>query len=134
VNSFTDIAGTFICAGCNAAPNFTNIQNTSYSFKDKILQLVWVGARYAVTDDLEVAAAYYHQNQNNYTNLDCTITTAHSQCAGTMDAASVLLDWKFAPKWDTYIGTQFSQSNGGLNSGYLARNQSTTTAGVRFRW
>jgi len=51
-----------------------------------------------------------------------------------MDAASVLIDWKFAPKWDTYIGTQYAQSNGGLNSGYLSKNNSTTTAGVRFRW
>jgi predicted porin len=133
VNSFTDIAGTFICAGCNTF-NFTNINNTSYTLKDKILQIVWAGARYAVTDSLEVAAAYYHQEQNNYTNLDCTIATAHAQCAGTMDAASALIDWRFAPKWDTYIGTQYAQSNGGLNSGYLSKNNATTTAGVRFRW
>jgi predicted porin len=133
VTSFTDVAGAYICAGCNTF-NFTNINNTSYSFKDKILQIVWAGARYAVTDSLDVAAAYYHQDQNNYTALDCTIATAHAQCAGTMDAASFLIDWKFAPKWDTYIGTQYSQSNGGLNSGYLSKNSSTTTAGVRFRW
>jgi predicted porin len=135
VNSFTDVAGTFICAaGCSAAPNFTNINNASYSFKDRILQIVWAGAKYAVTDSLEVTAAYYHQAQNDYTNLDCTLARAHAQCAGTMDTASALIDWKFAPKWDTYIGTQYTQSNGGLNSGYLSSNNWITTAGVRFRW
>jgi predicted porin len=62
-HGFTDIAGTFICDGACGAANLTNINNASYSFKDKILQIVWVGARYAITDSLEVAAAYYHQDQ-----------------------------------------------------------------------
>jgi hypothetical protein len=43
-------------------------------------------------------------------------------CAGTLDAASALIDWTFAPKWDTYVGTFFSQMNGGLDAGYLSRN------------
>jgi len=51
-----------------------------------------------------------------------------------MDTGSALIDWKFAPKWDTYIGTQYTQSNGGLNSGYLSSNDWLTTAGIRFRW
>ena len=54
--------------------------------------------------------------------------------SGTVDAASGLIDWKFAPKWDTYIGTFFSQFNGGLVNGYLVRNNLATTAGVRFRF
>jgi len=47
---------------------------------------------------------------------------------------SILFDWKFAAKWDTYIGTEFTQQNGGLLSGYLEHNDWTTTAGLRFRW
>jgi predicted porin len=134
VHSFTDIAGTFICDGACGTANLTNINNASYSFKHRILQLFWAGARYAVTDSVEVAAAYYHQSQNDYTALDCTIATAHAQCAGSTDTVSGLIDWKFAPKWDTYIGTQYTQSNGGLNSGYLSKTNATTTAGIRFRW
>jgi hypothetical protein len=45
-----------------------------------------------------------------------------------------LIDWKFAAKWDTYIGTMYTKLNGGLDSGYLARDNWETTAGVRFRW
>jgi hypothetical protein len=51
-----------------------------------------------------------------------------------MNAASVMLDWKFAPKWDTYIGTFWSETNGGLNSGFLAHDNIATTAGIRFRF
>jgi hypothetical protein len=36
-------------------------------------------------------------------------------------AASAVIDRKFAPKWDTYIDTFFSQSNGGLNNGFFTR-------------
>ena len=55
-------------------------------------------------------------------------------CVGSVDAVSGLIDWKFAPKWDTYLGTMFSQFNGGLDSAFLARNNLATTAGVRFRF
>jgi predicted porin len=133
---FTDIAGDFVCFDCNAFG--TNISSTAYSasagFRDKILQVFWAGARYSVTETVDVVGAYYHYNQNDYTTENCAIQTAHSQCAGTMDAVSALIDWKFAPKWDTYIGTFFSQMNGGLDNGYLSRNNLATTAGLRFRW
>jgi len=131
--SFTDIAGTLICAGCDTI-NFTNINNTAFSFKDKVLQLAWTGVRYAITGDVEVSAAFYHQWQNDYTALNCSVPTAHAQCAGSQDTVSALLLYKFAPKWDVYIGTQYTQSNGGPNSGYLKSSEATSTAGVRFRW
>jgi hypothetical protein len=59
---------------------------------------------------------------------------AAGSCAGTQDAFSALIDWKFAPKWDTYIGTMYTQLHGGLDSGYLAKDNWETTAGLRFRW
>lgn len=86
-----------------------------------------------------VVGAYYHYDQNNFatgaTLASCAQSAASaSQCHGTMDAVSAVIDWKFAPKWDTYIGTFFSQMNGGLDNGYLARNNLATTAGLRFRF
>jgi hypothetical protein len=128
--NFTDTAGYFIPAAA--------ITNSSY-VKDKVLQVVWAGARYSVTDSLDVVGAYYHYDQNQYatgTNLkNCMITSlAAGSCAGTQDAFSALIDWKFAPKWDTYIGTMYTQLHGGLDSGYLAKDNWETTAGLRFRW
>jgi predicted porin len=146
VSSFTDIAGDFICANCQAF-NFTTLSNTG--FDGRITQLAWFGGRYALTSALDLSAAYYHVWQNDYSNgaatpgsgkngiplLTCAVsTTAVGSCAGALDAASVLLDWKFAPKWDTYIGTLYSRNTGGLDSGFLAKDSWSTTAGLRFRW
>jgi predicted porin len=137
--SFTDIAGNVI----GGVPG-TSISNTAFN-KDKILQVAWTGARYSLTPSLDVAAAYYHYWQNDYSNGAATagskglttcavVTTAVSSCAGAQDAVSAVLDWTFAPKWDTYIGTMYTRLHGGLDSGYLAHDNWATTAGVRFRW
>ncbi len=64
----------------------------------------------------------------------CADTGAHGQCAGTQDVGSAVVDWRFLPKCDVYLGTFFSQVNGGLANGYLARNNLATTTGVRFRF
>jgi predicted porin len=137
--SFTDVAGNLICANTGAgscgAVNLTSITNFSNP-KDRILQVGWVGARYSVTDTVDVAAAYYHYDQNNFglKAVCATNSGGDSSCAGTMNAASAMIDWRFAPKWDAYLGTFFSEFNGGLGNGYLAHNNLATTAGVRFKF
>jgi hypothetical protein len=89
--------------------------------------------------------AWYHYNQNDYSNGAATagsggkttcavVSTAVTQCAGTQDTFSALIDWRFAPKWDVYLGTSRAQLNGGLDSGFLAKSNWNTTAGLRFRW
>ena len=127
-----------------AYANMTAISNTAFSAgcgtgtgcSDKTLQVMWTGARYAVSRDIDVAAAYYHYIQSQYVSGAgiCANPTAHSQCAGTFDAVSALLDWRFLPKWDAYFGMMFSQVNAGLSNGYLARNNFDPTVGVRFRF
>jgi len=138
VTGFTDIGGLPVGSGYN---NLTAISNVAYSAacgtgtcSDKVIQVMWTGARYAVNKDLDVVGAYYHYIQNTYTTASCVNPTAHSQCAGTFDAVSALVDWRFLPKWDAYIGVMFSQVNAGLSNGYLARNNLDPTAGVRFRF
>jgi predicted porin len=128
---FTDIAGQFV----------PEVSTSNFVAKDKILQVFWAGARYSITDSVDVVGAYYHYDQNNYTSGASAPGTCsayaplqNGDCAGTMNAASFMVDWKFAPKWDTYIGTFWSSMNGGLDSGYLSRNNLATTAGVRFRF
>jgi predicted porin len=146
--SFTDIAGDTITgfAASAASPNgATTINNLAFKAgcvagivcNDKILQVMWAGAKYAVTPNVDVIGGYYHYIQNNYfatgPNVGCS-SSAHSQCSGTFDAVSAVIDWKFAAKWDTYIGFMFSQVNGGLANGYLQRNTIDPTAGLRFRF
>jgi predicted porin len=141
---FTDIGGNFVCFACATAIGGTNINSTAYSasagFQDKILQMAWGGARYSVTDAVDVVGAYYHYWQNTFAASAANIAacnvalTNKNFCAGSVDAASVLIDWKFAPKWDTYIGTFYSHFNGGLANGFLSRDNLATTAGIRFRF
>jgi predicted porin len=139
--AFTDIAGDFLCQGCDAFNN-TNINNTAFGVNglgNKIFHVMWTGVKYAVTDNLDVIAAYYHYVQNSFFGTasagpaPCS-GSEHAQCAGTFDAISAVIDWKFAPKWDLYAGVMFSQVNSGLANGFLQRNNIDPTVGVRFRF
>src|SRR5260221_10612485 len=84
-----------MCEGCVVFNN-TDIINTAFGrngFGNKILQVMWAGVRYAVTDKLDVIAAYYHYTQNSYYGtptagpLPCS-GSEHSQCAGTFGSES----------------------------------------------
>jgi predicted porin len=139
--AFVSISGSFICQGCDAINN-TDINNTAFGVDglgNKILQVMWGGAKYAITDDLDVIAAYYRYIQNSYFGTatsgraPCS-GSEHPQCAGTFDAISGVIDWRFAPKWDLYLGVMFSQVSGGLANGFLQHNNIDPTVGLRFRF
>ncbi len=139
--AFTDISGSFLCLGC-AAFNNTNISNTAFGVNglgNRVLQIMWTGAKYAVTDDLDVIGAYYHYIQNSFFGTPtggrafCS-DSSHSQCAGTYDAISAAVDWRFAPKWDLYFGMMFNQVHGGLGFGFLQHSNIDPTVGLRFRF
>ena len=137
--AFTNIAG--LPMGSTFA-NGTAINNLAYSAgcavgavcSDKILQVMWTGAKYTIIPELDVIGAYYHYNQSTFTSANCADLGGHPQCTGTFDAVSAVLDWQFAKKFDAYIGFMFSQVNGALANGYLARNNVDPTAGLRFRF
>jgi predicted porin len=117
-------SGNFVIA----APNNTNFPS------DKILQTVWVGARYAVTPNLDIAAGYYHEWQNTFATSAATLAgcaangVSSSQCAGTEDLVSLVVDWRFARHVDLYAGVAYSQVNNGLANGFLSA--ATNNAGV----
>jgi predicted porin len=109
-------------AGAGGAINNTNFTT------NKILQTAWVGLRYSITPALDITGAYYHEWQNNFTSTaanaaNCAINGAASaQCAGTLDAASLVVDWRFARHMDMFAGVMWSQVNNGLASGFLLAN------------
>jgi predicted porin len=139
--------GSFAGSVMDGANTGFNPVSTFSNQVSQIFQVAWTGARYSITDSLDVAAAYYHYDlgakaftptaTSNCTTNNFGPTSGFSiasSCHGTMNAASIMLDWKFAPKWDTYIGTFYSEMNGGAESGFLAHSNLATTAGVRFRF
>jgi predicted porin len=103
------------------------------------LQIMWIGGKYAVTDNLDVIGAYYHYIQNSFFGTPIggrvfCADSSHSQCAGTYDAISAAVDWRFAPKWDLYFGMMFNQVRGGLAFGFFQHSNIDPTVGVRFRF
>jgi len=110
------------------APNNTNFP------ADKILQTVWVGARYSITPNLDIAGAWYHEWQNTFATSAATLAgcaadgVSSSQCSGTEDALSLVVDWRFARHVDLYAGVMWTQVKNGLANGFLAA--ATSNAGV----
>jgi predicted porin len=93
------------------------------------------GAKVAVRDDLDVAAAVYHYNQNNYNTATCTNGgLSDSKCAGTPDAASAMVDYRVTKRLDAYAGLMWSRVAGGLASGYLNFQNIGPTVGLRFQF
>jgi predicted porin len=102
VTGFTNISGLPIGTAYN---NLTAISNVAYSAgcgtgtcSDKVMQAMWTGARYAVTNDIDIAAGYYHDIQSTYTTASCSNPVAHSQCQGTFDAVSTLYRLAISPE------------------------------------
>ena len=126
----------------SVAPGVASI--TAYTI-NKVLQTVWVGAKYAIRSDLDVTGAYYYAEQNNYTapGTNCGPNTkvpapgyspqgaANSACAGNIQAVSAMIDWRPLKRLDLYAGLMYSQVSGGIANGYLNSNNTATTAGLR---
>ena len=95
--------------------------------------------KYGVTNDLDVIAVYIRYIQDSFFGtprggLAPCSGKEHSQCAGTFNAVSAVIDWRFAPKWDLYAGLMYSQENGGLANGFLRNDNVDPTIGVRLRF
>ena len=118
-----------------------------YAFpNNEILQTAWLGAKYAVRSDIDVAASYYHEWQNNYTAAGtyCGANTtapapgyaphgaANAACAGTTDVLGLMIDYRPVKRLDVYAGVMYSVVGGGMANGYLATTNVEPSAGLRF--
>jgi predicted porin len=124
--------------------NFTNYD------VPRIAPYFWVGAKYAITPQLDVTGAYYYLQQSNFNTTACTgvtstftypngtkfsIATASSnKCAGTEDAFSALIDWRPVKRVDLYAGVMVSNVYGGLANGFQAFQNIAPTAGLRVKF
>jgi len=136
----TNAAGSILnpVSGTTIANNAFNASCGSGAGCEKeYFQVMWTGAKYGITKDLDIIGAYYHFIQSAFviaTPATCATASANSRCAGFFDTYSAVLDWRFLPKWDAYVGVMYSAAFGGLANGDITRNNLATTAGVRFRF
>jgi predicted porin len=124
--------------------NFTNFT------VPRIAPYFWVGAKYAITPQLDVTGAYYYLQQTDFNTTACTtvnstftepnghkftITTPSSnKCAGTEDAFSALIDYRPVKRVDLYAGIMVSNVYGGLANGFQAFQNVAPTAGLRVKF
>lgn len=123
-----------------AGYTFGTVNNTAFA-TDKILQVYWTGARYAVRPDLELTVAYYHEAQNSFQggtpatqNAGRCRDASLAQCSGQIDAVSFVVDYKISPHANAYAGMMWSQVSNGLASGFLQRSSIDPTVGFRYRF
>jgi predicted porin len=116
------------------------VNDTAFA-TDKVLQIFWGGVRYVVRSDIDLLAAYYHEDQNSFEGgTAATLNATHcsdaslAQCSGQLDAISLLVDYRFAKRFDTYAGIMWSQVSNGLASGFLQRSSIDPTIGLRFHF
>ncbi len=123
LNGFTAIGNYPVPAGFVNATAFT---------EHKILRIFWTGVKYAVRDDLDIAASYYHYDQNDYNTSPCTDGgLSSSSCRGALNAYTAMIDYRPSKRVTAYAGFMWSQVTGGLASGYLYHVNFAPTIGVR---
>ena len=97
--------------------------------------------KYSITPALDIIGAYYHEWQNSFGGAadgnvisngvnfgqvaGCTDARS-AKCSGTIDAVSLVVDWRFARHVDMYAGVMWSQAQNGLASGFLLANGNNT--------
>ncbi len=116
---------------------FSSVTNSAYGSttnNSKQLQIMWTGAKYSITPDLDITGAYYHIIQQTYYLGNCHNQSSNGGCAGTEDVASAMVDWRFWKHVDTYAGVMFSEVNGGMANGFLNHTVWAPTAGLRIRF
>jgi hypothetical protein len=106
--------------------------NTGFNIQ-KILQISWAGIRYSMTPEFDLTAAYYQYNQKSFAANGCSNTSATS-CAGELHDGSLVADYHWTKRFDTYAGVQYSLVQNGLASGYIFTNDWTPMVGLRFNF
>jgi predicted porin len=111
------------------------VNNDAYS-TSKTLAVYWTGVRYIAMPGLDLVAAYYGYRQNAYgtgKQAGCS-TSAHSACSGSLDAFSLVADYRFNKHVDAYLGGMYSGVHDGVASGYIYTTNINPTVGVRYKF
>ena len=134
------------------ASKFWPTQWTSYTTYNipRIASFFFVGAKYAITPQLDIGAAYYYLQQTDYNTSPCTpvnttytepngnkftVTTQSSgKCAGQTDFISAVLDYRPVKRVDLYAGVMISNVYGGLANGYQVFQTVNPSAGIRIKF
>jgi predicted porin len=99
----------------------------------RILQISWAGARWAVTPQFELTGAGYLNNQKSNSANGCT-NASSGTCAGEQLDISVVADYHLTKRFDTYAGVNWSRVTNGLSNGFLFTSSYAPMVGVRYNF
>jgi predicted porin len=128
-----DIGGYQLGATSGTNLNVGNIVNNAGFNIQKIFQISWVGARWSVTPDFDLTLAGYGYNQKSFNANGCRNASATS-CAGELADISLVGDYHFTKRFDTYAGVNWSRVQNGLASGFLFTSEYSPMGGVRYNF
>jgi predicted porin len=108
----------------------------------KLVNLWWMGAKYAYDKKTDITLAWYQQHQNTF-RVPAVCSPAagfRSSCAGTLYEVSLYTDHHFTPRFDGFAGIAYSAVSGGLDIAiphgpgvpYLHPSNIAPTVGARF--
>ena len=123
-------------AGFNVANYVLAYTNNAAYNHEKILQVYWAGAKWAVDPKLALTVAYYGYHQSNFATTKaaagCTDASS-STCSGELVDFSVDAVYKLSKRFDAFAGVMYSLVQDGLANGYIySKNNINPTIGVRF--
>jgi predicted porin len=111
------------------------VNNTAFTSK-KTLQVFWAGVKFAATPQLDFTVSYVGYKQSSFATgakAGCS-DDSNAACSGTLASIGLLADYRFAKRFDWYLGTLASGVQDGLANGYLNKSTISTTTGIRFRF
>ncbi len=139
-NGFETIGGYNVPGNILNNKAFPTVWVTTNAYNDdRIENIFWLGAKYAVNDRLDLVGALYYIEQNDYLQAPavCTGTGIHissAACAGSFDTFSFLVDYRPLKRIDLYAGVALSNVYGGLANGYLQAQNIDPTVGLRIKF
>jgi predicted porin len=83
---------------------------------EKLVEIWWMGSKYAVDSKTDLTLAWYHQQQNDFRRPSTCSPDAgfRSSCAGDLDEVSLYADHHFTKRFDGFTGIAYSWVSGGL--------------------
>jgi predicted porin len=83
---------------------------------EKLLQIWWTGAKYAIDRKTDITFSWYQHRQNDFRYpKTCNSSVGfRSSCAGTLNEVSLYADHHFTKRFDGFAGFAYSYVSGGL--------------------
>jgi predicted porin len=110
---------------------------TSY-FSEKKINVFWVGGTQEITNAFSVSAGWYRASQNSWSagatgSEYCGDASGkhNTLCSGATNYYSLVLDYRFSKRTDTYVGIMKDTASGGMAAGFVDPGNRIIALGLR---